>query len=403
MDSDTDLFDAVVTEVVKEKKGWGVVLDRTYFYPEGGGQPADRGWLGDIPVTDVQKDGDRIVHYLQKNPVEAAGVIKVNNKVTGRIDMVWRRDFMQQHTGQHIISGALWKIGGYKTVSVHMGKDYTAIEIEAPDIPEEHLTAVETLANRTITSNLPLSIIHSPHTELHRFPLRKPTPRTGDIRLVKIGDFDCVACGGLHFNSTGDVGLVKTISLEKIRGNIRIGWKIGSRAYNDYRLKSDICSALKPILSTGENQMVSKIRELIDDSVSAKRKANHIETRLAESIARNLFDNSEPLPGTNYRFIAASFYQEDHSLFNKLLKLFLKKDNLLVCLLNIYPDKIQWNIACSEDINFPFNNIKIELLQTIDGKGGGRHPLWQGMGLLPHHSEEFLSKLKSLSTAALSD
>ncbi|MCK4762678.1 MAG: hypothetical protein KAW12_10820 [Candidatus Aminicenantes bacterium] len=386
-DIDKKEFNAEILEAVKEKKGWRVVLDKTCFFPEGGGQPADKGWLKDIPVTDVQKEGDLIYHYLAENPGTGAAA--------GRIDFDHRRDFMQQHTGQHILSGALWKIGGYKTLAVHMGEDYTTIEIEAPDIPEKDVIAVEEMANRVINRDLQVSIVETGHSELHRFPLRRPTDLKGKIRLVRIGDFDCAACGGLHFKSTREVELVKAIGVEKIRGNARIAWKIGGRAFADYREKDKIITALRTVLGTKEDMFAQKAQELQEEIVTYKRKCNQLENRLAETAAQNLFEGQQD-PGAGFRVITVSWQDEDANLTKKILKNLINREKVVVCAVNVTADRVQWSIGCSADVDFSFDGIKDDLLSIIDGRGGGRFPLWQGAGAAPDRAGDFLKKFREL-------
>lgn len=382
-------FEAEVVGAVAEKKGWWITLDKTYFFPEGGGQPADRGWINDIPVKDVQKVGDDIHHYLDKNP--GKGTVK------GKIDTGWRRDFMQQHTGQHIISGALWQVGQYKTLSVHMGLDYTTIEIDVPEIPEEELLRVEKLANRVINDDMPLHFVETSHRELDRFPLRKPTDLKGTVRLVRIGDFDCVACGGLHFDSTGKVELVKAIGVEKIRGHARISWKIGERAYADYTKKNRIITELKSLLSTNEDMFLRKTQEIREEILTYKQKCNVLENRLADTMARNLYEAQPDLGESTRRVIGVSWREEDPNLIKKIMKELLKRENILICLVNIFPDKLQWSIGCSQEIDFPYAETEAGLLAIIDGKGGGRHPLWQGTGAKPGRAEDFIAAFRAIA------
>ncbi len=382
-------FEARIIEVVKEKKAWRVVLDKTYFYPEGGGQPADKGWLNDIPVADVQKQGNVVFHYLPENPGQ--GTIK------GKIDMGWRKDFMQQHTGQHIISGALWKTGKYKTVSVHMGIDYTTIEIDAPEIPEQHLVRVEKLANQVIQDNLPLSFIHTQHQYLEQFPLRKPTDREGKIRLVKIGDFDCVACGGIHLDNTRQVGLIKAIGTEKIRDHARIAWKIGDRAFEDYWRKDKIISQLKSTLATNQDMFVGKVKDLQEELSNFIRQYSWLENRLAGTMAQQLYDDAQNQVESDCRIITSSWKEENDNLIKKIIKDLLKREKVLVCLINGIAGKLQWSIGSSEDIMFPFDEVKDELLSIIDGKGGGRHPLWQGIGMKPQGAADFIAKFRMIA------
>lgn len=392
-DTSKSEFEARILEVVEEKKAWRVVLDKTYFYPEGGGQPADKGWLNDIPVSDVQKQENIVYHYLPENPGQ--GTIK------GKIDMGWRKDFMQQHTGQHIISGALWQVGKYKTVSIHLGNDYATIEIDAPEIPEQDLIRVEKLANRVIRENLPLSFIHTQHQDLEQFPLRKPTDREGKIRLVKIGDFDCVACGGVHLDSTRQVGLVKAIGTEKIRDHTRIAWKIGDRAYEDYWKKDKIISQLKSILATNQDMFARKVKDLQEDFSDFKRQYSWLENRLAGTIAQQLVDDAQNQAESDIRIITASWKEENDNLIKKILKDLLKREKVLVCLVNGTAGKLQWSIGSSEDMVFPFDEINDELLSIIEGKGGGRHPLWQGVGLKPQGAKDFIAKFRMIALQSL--
>ena len=384
-------FEANVVDLIQEKKAWKVLLNKTCFFPEGGGQPPDKGWINDIPVIDVQKDGDFIYHYLPEKPGE--------DKIRGKIDLEWRKDFMQQHTGQHIISGALWKIGNYKTVSVHMGMDYTTIEIDSPEIPEDDLINTEKLANQVIQSDMPIRFIQANHQEIDQFHLRKPCTRKGNIRLVKIGDFDCVACGGLHFDRTSNIGLVKAVGIEKIRGNVRMTWKIGDRAFEDYREKDKIITSLRSVLSTNEDMFVQKTRELQEEIINYKKKCNKFENRLAETIAQNLYTYSDRQNQERpiCRIITESREGEYDSIMMKIMKNLLKQGSVLVCLVNIFSNKLQWCIGCSDGIHFPFDRIKDELLSVIDGKGGGRAPIWQGTGVKPGRADDFLSKFRALA------
>jgi alanyl-tRNA synthetase len=375
-------FEARILEVRKTGKWWEVILDKTCFYPEGGGQPADKGLINEVPVLDVRKSGETVIHVLPENPGEGA--------VKGKIDMNWRRDFMQQHTGQHIISAALWQIKGYKTVSVHMGADYTTIEIDAPDISDETLFKGETLANEIIMRDLPVHFIQANSEELERYNLRKPCPVEERIRLVKIGDFDCVGCGGLHFERTGMVGLVKAVAREKIRGNTRITWMIGRRAFEDYRNKHEIVVDLKSLLETEMEILVRKTADLKNELGISQKKNNLLTNQLADILSRNLYERSLLPTGSGFRVITESWQDADDRLIKKIMKNLINRENVIACLLNIGFEKVQWSIGCSQGIDFPFENFKAKLMAVIDGKGGGRFPLWQGTGSKPGQSDEFL-------------
>jgi alanyl-tRNA synthetase len=221
----------------------------------------------------------------------------------------------------------------------------------------------------------------------------------GVIRLVMIGDFDCAACGGLHLSRSGEVRLVKAVGLDKIRGNTRLAWKIGDRAYIDYRKKDDIISALRPILASNEEMFREKIMEIQEETASWKRKAGGCENRLAEIIAGNLYAGAQPLDKSAYRIITHSSQAEDEDFMKKIIKEILKKEKVLFCFVNVFVDKLLWSIGCSEDVRFSFDEIKDEILAIIGGKGGGRFPLWQGSGTKPKQADIFLSRFAALKSS----
>ena len=382
-------FEARIVEVMETGKCWEIILDQTCFYPEGGGQPADKGQINGISVEDVQKTGETIVHVLSGNPGKG--------RAKGKIDMNWRRDFMQQHTGQHIISAAFWKTAGFKTVSVHMGREYTTIEIDASGISDGQLLEVETMANRIIMEDLPVNYIETDPEELHRYQLRKPCPVEERIRLVKIGDIDCVGCGGLHFDRTGMVGPVKAVALENIRGNTRITWMIGQRALADYRKKHDVVSALKTVLETETDMVPRKTADLKNELDHIRKKVTLLSNQLADNLAQQLYEKAGISTVSQTRVVKESWQEGDDQLIKRIMKNLINRKKVIACLLNVIPGKIIWNIGCSEDVDFPFENHKENLMAIIDGKGGGRFPLWQGSGAKTGKSVQFSTAFSELA------
>lgn len=381
-DPKTTEFTASVIETEKDSKGWKVRLDQTYFYPEGGGQPSDHGWIGDIEVFDVQESNGDIYHRTGQEPPKAA--------LLCRVDQERRLEYMQQHTGQHIISSALWQVGKYATVSVHMGETHTTIELATPDISTEHLREVEALSNRLINRNLPIKIVHTDSSKLGNFNLRKPVTVDGNIRLVCIEGVDCVGCCGLHLERTGEAGLVKYTHTEKIRGHTRISWKIGDRAYRDYEQKVVLNHRLKTLLSTGEEMFEDKIRQIQEELVEHHRLNNQLENRLADTMARDLISRLSARKKEDARVVTGSFKGEPDSLIKKIAKGLMDEKNIYFCIINKTPEKLTWLMGCSQDRTLPFEKIRQECLPLINGKGGGRHPLWQGMGDRSGNGEEFL-------------
>lgn len=382
-------FSADVLEIDQQGRYWRIVLDQTCFYPEGGGQPADRGWIDGIEVADVQSgERGKIYHYLLKKP---------NGKgVKGKISWSRRRDFMQQHSGQHIISAALWQEGNYTTLSVHMGEEYTTIEIDAPEIPPLRLQRVEEVANGMIHQNLPIQSISTTSEDVNSFPLRKPCPIEGNIRVVQVGDFDAVVCCGLHLVNTGEIGLVKAVAVERIRGNARITWMIGDRAFHDYRTKDQVVGQLQSLLSTRPDNLVETVERLNQEILAQKRKINELETRLAHRMADDMLAAGERTGSSQRVMVFHIWQQEGDSLVKKVIKQLLASHGLLFCLVNIRGEKLQWAIGCSQDQTLDFKTVKDKVLPLIDGKGGGSFPLWQGMGKDNKKMEDFFAACKAL-------
>ncbi|MFW5828018.1 MAG: alanyl-tRNA editing protein, partial [Alkalispirochaeta sp.] len=186
----------VTTVSAVDPDGAFVTLAETLFYPEGGGQPADIGSLGGAKVVDVQKDDTGTIHHYLASPPDTA--LQPGDRITGTVDMAHRWDYMQQHTGQHVLSAALAQVAEAPTVSVHQGSELTTIEVDQESLSESVLEAVEDRANKIVRADLPVRGFWIDHTELPNYALRRPTSRTGKIRLVEIDGVDLVACGGVH-------------------------------------------------------------------------------------------------------------------------------------------------------------------------------------------------------------
>ena len=382
---------------------WIAILDRSAFYPEGGGQPADRGWLNEVPVLDVQEKDGEILHFLPEPLSEEKG-----RKIEGKIDSSRRFDFMQQHTGQHLVSASLFKTGGFQTLSVHMGETYTAVEIDTPAITEAEITAVEDLANRIVNQNLSVRI-HLVHTsELPRFQLRKAPPDREKLRIVEIEHFDACACGGTHLASTGQVGLIKAVDREKRRGRIRLHWKIGARAYLDYRENIGLISALSRELTCGRGEILTAVQSLQERLKDLGRQAARTEERLAGILAESLFEQAAPVYGV--RIILSSFKEEAESLIQGIFNRLLKepagapgRGKIIAGLVNFSGAQVQWKAGVSGEISLPLYDLIHPLLPLIEGRGGGKFPRWQGIGRKPAGANVFLEELEKAVIERLSN
>ena len=215
-------FTGTVLSCQEDKGGWAVTLDRTAFYPEGGGQPADQGVLGGSAVTDVRERDGEIVHIC-------AGPLPVGESVSGQVDFARRFDFMQQHSGEHIVSGILCGLFHCANVGFHIGHELVTIDFDAQLAPED-VEEVERRANQYIWEDRAVDISLPSPAELEKLAYRSKKALTGQVRIVSWPGADCCACCGTHLRSSGQVGLVKLISCQKFREGVRIEMAAGGRA-----------------------------------------------------------------------------------------------------------------------------------------------------------------------------
>jgi alanyl-tRNA synthetase len=383
-------FEARVLQQRPEGDRWVVILDRTAFYPEGGGQPADQGQLNGLPVVDVQKKGDEICHYLAESLVE--GTTAEGELVQGTIDWARRFEFMQQHTGQHIISASLIAAAGYPTISAYLGERYTAVEIDTDEIRDGEIEATETLANESVTRNLPVQIHWIGPQEAQRYTLRKPPPDVERLRVVQIEGVDAAACAGIHVATTGEVGLIKYDGLEKIRGRLRLHWLIGERAYRDTREKDLLIAALNRELTCGTEDILPSVQDLRNKIRERDQRISQLENILAEHRVQNLLEQAETRRGV--RLVVEFFPSEDSAYVQTVYENLLDRPKTVACILLRRNGDLQWRIGCSEDLDLPWKQFLPDLFPIIGAKGGGKGRSWQGVAGNPAGVERFLDTLK---------
>lgn len=270
-------FTASVISCEPTEKGFRVILDRTAFYPEGGGQPCDLGNLNGIPVLDVREQGEDVVHLCGEG-------LEPGTPVTGVIDEVRRFDLMQQHSGEHIVSGLIHQKYGWHNVGFHMGADVITIDFDGM-IPAEDLPEIEAAANAAIWKNTPLHIWYPSEEELPTVPYRSKRALPWPVRVVEFPGVDICACCGVHVATTGEIGLVKLLSCVKFHQGVRIEMLCGgaamaylNRIVEQNRLVSQAFSA--PMEATGE--AARRMNQLLAEE---KYRAAQLEKRLLGKIA----------------------------------------------------------------------------------------------------------------------
>ena len=270
-------FDAAVLDCAADKKAWQVVLDRTAFYPEGGGQGADHGTLGGDNVLDVhEKDG--VIYHTCDGPLTVGGT------VTGQIDWQRRFDHMQQHSGEHIVSGMLCSTYHCDNTGFHLGADTVTIDYNA-DIPWEGVLDIERRANRYIWENHPIVIRYPDPAELAVLPYRSKKALEGPVRITEFPGADMCACCGTHVETSGQVGLVKFIGWQKFRDGVRLEVLFGQRALDYLALSWQQNSAIGRELSVKPDATHAAVTRLKEELAAVKQRCDALETAQFESLA----------------------------------------------------------------------------------------------------------------------
>ena len=270
-------FTARVLRCDQTSKGFAVVLDATAFYPEGGGQACDLGVLGGVKVLDVREQGEEVVHLCD-------GALEVGAEVTGTIDWARRFDQMQQHTGEHILSGLINAQFGYHNVGFHVGKEFMEVDFSGPMTAEE-VAQLERKANQAIWANLPIRSWYPTPEELPNVGYRTKRALPWPVRIVEVPGYDRCACCGVHVERTGEVGIIKVLSVTKFHEGVRLGMLCGQRAYEylskifeENRLVSQAFSAKMPETGNAAQRM--------NEALAAEKfRSASLEKRLFSSIA----------------------------------------------------------------------------------------------------------------------
>lgn len=268
-DSHMEEFTATVLDCQPSADGYRVVLDRTAFFPEGGGQFGDIGWLDEIEVYDTH-ERDGIIYHDTREP------FPVGAQVTGRLDFAERFSRMQQHSGEHILSGIVHRMFGYDNVGFHLGTDVTALDFNGELTPEQAREA-ETAANRAVFANLPVNILYPTKEELAAMEYRSKIEIEGQVRIVSIPGIDTCACCAPHVARTGEIGLIKILSCERHRGGCRMTIACGGRALADYRQKQQSVTEVSVALSAKPELIGEAVRHLKEQQAQAKERLNRMQ------------------------------------------------------------------------------------------------------------------------------
>lgn len=280
-------FSATVVNCRQTEKGWLIALDKTAFYPEGGGQACDLGTLGEVRVLDVQEENEQVLHLCD-------GPLSEGAQVTGRIDWQRRFDLMQQHAGEHIVSGILHKLFGSHNTGFHVGADVVTVDFDTP-VPADRLEEIEKLANEAVYRNLPIKCWYPSKEELAALPYRTKRELPWPVRIVEIPGYDRCACCGIHVAYTGQIGVIKLLSCVKFHQGVRMEMACGARAldilsqvYEQNRLVSQAFSA--KVMETG-----AAAQRMNEALAAEKFRATGLEKQLFDFVAEGFRDKGDIL------------------------------------------------------------------------------------------------------------
>ena len=296
-------FSSIVEDSISEKGIFKVALKETAFYPEGGGQPADHGTLGDVKVLDVQ-ERDGIIWHTVSEPLPKGA------SVDGRIDWERRYDYMQNHSGEHVVSGLICRTFGCSNVGFHMGSDVITMDFNTP-MTWEQAMEIEERANRAIEMQIPITASYPTAEELADLDYRSKKELSGRVRILTIEGCDTCACCGTHVRTTAEIRLVKILSLQNYKSGVRITMVSGNRALEDYRRKHDGISAAARMLSAKPEETAQAVERVLEENGRLRYEMAGMRKRIAQLQAQTIPEGTaacfldEPLaPARGLREIA---------------------------------------------------------------------------------------------------
>ncbi len=386
-------FEANVIQNLTHEGNPGIILDKTCFYPEGGGQPPDKGTINGVSVVHVLEKDNQIIHVLEKEVSSDA--------VTGKIDWKTRFDHMQQHAGQHILSQCFVQLFDAATRSFHLGQETSTLEVDMRNMSEDEAERIEKFANDIVFQNKEIKTCFYREEDISSIPLRRPTKKEGDIRVVEVSAFDQTACGGTHPRSTGEIGTIKILKWDRIRDNVRLEFICGKRALRDYARKHQDLKTLSNSLTVDDKDIVASFEKIRADLKTQKKINRKMQEKVIQFEANDISNRAEG------RIIKQIFIERSPDEI-RLLALFLIKKGEFVVLFGLeMEERAHVFLACSESLGLDMRELVPVVSPLIDGKGGGRPSLVElsggkkenlekAMDLASQHINEKLKPIENL-------
>jgi alanyl-tRNA synthetase len=371
-------FDAEVLEVLENPRP-GLVLDRTAFYPTSGGQVFDTGWLSSeaspkLRVTEVADAEDgKVIHYLEA-PLKD---VKPGTRVRGQIDAARRRDHMQQHSGQHVLSAAFIRLYNMPTVSFHMADDYCSIDLDTPTLTKEQVESAERLTNEIILENRPVDIRFVTRAEAETLGLRKLPPTERDeLRIIDIHDFDLTACGGTHVSHTGQIASVLLRKTEKVRQGWRVEFVAGLRAVTTARRDYTTLTETAALFSAHIYDVPQQARKSLDEIRWLRKQHEQSLEELAAAYAAVLLADAGESQGR--KIVVRTLSDRDLNFVKLLAQKLTRLSPSVVALLATTSPQPSLVFAQSSGQPFDMGALMKEVMTKIGGRGGGSKDMAQG-------------------------
>jgi len=349
-------------------RAWARLSD-TVLYPEGGGQPADRGWLGEVAVEDVQKRGGEVVHYLAA-PV-ATGPARL------RLDWARRFDHMQQHTGQHLLSALAADHFGWETTSFHLGEQTCDVDLAASALPAERLAELEEAIAAEVRAARPVTTRRVQSAALAGLAVRSrglPAGHVGDVRLVEIAGIDLNTCGGTHLASTAEIECVKLLGSEPMRGGVRLYWVAGGRVRARLAAHEARNEALRRALEAGDDDLAAVAAAKVAALHDSERARRRLAERLAEAEAARLL-----AAAGGRRFVEGHLDDADGAFVQRVASAFAAGPGAAVALITAESGGAAFFALAAQDAALvDLKTLGARAAAALAGRGGGSGRMFQG-------------------------
>ena len=372
IDSYIKNFTAEIEEVKEVDDKFHVLLNKTAFFPGGGGQYCDLGIIDNINVLDVYEENDKIYHVLEKKPNRI-------HKVKCEIDWDRREYGMQHHFGQHIISACFNNEYKAKTVGFHLGKDFSTVDIEGL-FKEEDILKIEKMCNEIIRENITVEFLNITKKEAKKLKIKEDLSKLGDnIRVVKIDDIDMNLCCGVHMKNTLDLRVIKIKKFEKYKKATRIEFLCGTKAIEEMLKRENYLNKICKLLSSNEEDAYKSIENLNNKLNEVNKENRRLEEIISNYEVKEMIESAEKI--NNMNVIVKVYENKTMNYMNKIANKIIEKENNIGLFALKNDDKLNLLFACSKNLEKMDMNILLkDSIKLIDGKGGGSKVLAQGGG-----------------------